>query len=190
MEARDRRRMTLAEYVALEAGTDERWEYVDGEVFVLAARPEHTHVKGRVYLLLVRALEGKPCFALGDGAKVSTRKTRSYHYPDASVFCGPLVRDPGDENALENPTVIVEVLSPSTADYDRGGKFAHYRTLASLREYVVVAIDTRSVVRYRRLPSGEWLMTELEGGNLELSSIDVRLTIADLWVDLERVIDQ
>jgi Uma2 family endonuclease len=187
MEARDLRRMTLAEYLELDRSSDERWEYVDGSVFVVAARPDHNLVKGKVYLALSRALEGRPCLVFPDGQKISTRKTRAYHYPDASVFCGPLVRDPDDDHALENPTLLLEVLSPSTADYDRGGKFVHYRSLVSLREYVIVSIEARLVERYRRLETGEWLMTEFTTGDVELSSIDARIRIEELWSDLERL---
>ncbi len=179
--------MSLAEYVALDRQGDERFEYVDGEVFVVASRPEHNIVKGKLYVALTRALEGKPCLALPDGQKIATPRTRAYHYPDASVFCGELARDADDDHALTNPTLLAEVLSPTTADYDRGGKFVHYRSLASLHEYLIVSIGDRTLERHRRLPSGEWLMTEFRSGEVELVSIDAKLLLADLWVDLERV---
>ena len=187
MEACDLGTMSLQEYIALDRSGDERLEYVDGEVFVVASRPEHNLVKGKLYIALTKALEGKPCLALPDGQKIATRKTRAYHYPDASVFCGELMRDPDDDHALTNPTLLAEVLSPSTADYDRGGKFVHYRSLPSLREYLIVSIEEHTVERYRRLDSGEWLMTELHSGAIDLTSIDARIVIADLWFDLERL---
>lgn len=187
MEARDLRRMSLGEYIAF-AATDERsWEYVDGEVFVVEAGPEHTIVKGNLFVALHRALEGGPSIALTDGQKVSTRKTRAYHVPDASVFCGPIARDPDDHHSLTNPTLLAEVLSPTTADYDLGGKFKHYRSLESLREYLAIDIETRRAERYRRLETGEWLMTEIAEGKIELSSIGVSIELAALWTDLDKL---
>lgn len=187
MKARDLRRMSLAEYVAFDRADDRNWEYVDGEVFVVEAGPEHTIVKGNLYVALRTSLEGKPCIALTDGQKISTRKTRAYHFPDASVFCGPVARDPDDNQALTNPTLLAEVLSPSTADYDRGGKFKHYRSLESLREYLVVSIETRSVERHRRLETGEWLLTEIADGAVELTSIGVSIELASLWTDIDKL---
>lgn len=83
--------------------------------------------------------------------------------------------------------MIVEVLSPTTADYDRGGKFVHYRTLESLREYLVVSLEPRVVERRRRLDQGEWLMTEIRGGEIALASIGASIAWDDLWVGLERL---
>jgi Uma2 family endonuclease len=179
--------MTLAQYLELDRSSERRWEYVDGAVFVIAASPEHNLVKGRIYRALAQALTGKPCLAFPDGQKISTRVTRAYHYPDVSLVCGPVQRDPDDDHAIENPTLLVEVLSPTTADYDRGGKFVHYRSLVSLREYLVVSVETRIVERHRRLESGEWLMTEFATGAVELSSLDVLLGVEELWLDLERL---
>ena len=187
MEARDLREMSLPEYIAFDRADERNWEYVDGEVFVVEAGPEHTSVKGKLYVALTLALQGKPCIALTDGQKVSTRKTRAYHFPDASVFCGPVVRDVDDDQALTNPTLLAEVLSPSTEGSDRGGKFKHYRSLDSLRECLVVSIETRSMERHRRLDTGEWLLTEIADGSVELSSIGVSIDLASLWVDLDKL---
>lgn len=187
MAARDLRLMSLPEYVAFDRADEARWEYVDGEVFVVDAKPEHNLVKGNLFVALRTALQGRQCLALPDGQKVSTRKTRAYHYPDASVFCGEIVRDPDDDHALTNPTLLAEVLSPSTGDYDRGGKFVHYRSLGSLREYLIVSLETRSVERYRRLDTGEWLMTEITEGMIVLVSIGAEIALADLWIDLDKL---
>src|SRR5690606_11943829 len=101
------RRMSVAEYVALDRSSEERWEYMNGEAFAVAsASPEHNMVKGNLFLALRRALEGKPCFALPDGQKIATRRTRAYHYPDASVFCDDPSRDDDDDHALTNPTFL------------------------------------------------------------------------------------
>ena len=188
VEAIDLKRMSLQDYIEFDRATDERWEYVNGEAFIVkAASPAHNVVKGNVFVALRAALKDRPCLAMPDGQKVSTRRTRAYHYPDVLVVCDRPFYDPDDKDAIENPTLIVEVLSPTTADYDRGGKFVHYRTLSSLSEYMIVSTEPRLVERHRKLERGEWLMTEIHGGPIELLSIDVRLAWEDLWRDLDRL---
>ena len=188
MQARSYRRMGVAEYVAFDRSQDARWEYVNGEAFAMAGgRPEHRVVVDNLVAALKTTLKGKPCMPIGDGQKVSTRRTGAYHYPDATVVCGPVVRDPDDDHAFTNPTVLFEVLSPSTADYDRGGKFVHYRTLETLREYVVVDEEARTVEHHARSGPDRWVMTIVRTGTLELAAAGVALALDDLWADVERV---
>lgn len=180
--------MSVSEYVELDRSSDERWEYVNGEAWaVSSARPEHNLVSGNVYVALRTALRGKRCLPFPERQKVATPATRSYHYSDASVVCGPLARDEHDDHAITNPVVIVEVLSRSTADYDRGGKPVRYRTLATLQEYVLVDVDARVVEHHRRLEPRKWLVTELHDGALELPSIEVAIPLDELWIDLDRL---
>lgn len=189
MEARDARRLSFDEYLALDRGGAARFEYVNGEAFAMAGgRPEHAVVTGNVYLALRSALRGKPCLALNESPKIATPRTGAYHYPDASVVCGDPVRDARDENAFVNPTVLVEVLSPATADYDRGGKLVHYRTLETLREYLVVDEAARLVEHHVRLETGEqWLLTIRRSGTFELASVGAHIEVEALWADVERV---
>jgi len=185
MEARELRRMSFEEYRALEESSDELWEYVSGEAWAItSARPEHNLVARNVLVALTVALRGKKCVPYPERQKIAT-PAGGYHYADASVICGPATRDQRDAHAITNPVVIVEVLSPTTADYDRGGKFAHYRTIASFREYVVVDVDGRRVEHHARLETGQWLMTELSSGTLELAAIEVAIPLAELWIDLD-----
>jgi Uma2 family endonuclease len=188
MEGRDLRKMSIEEYIALDRASEERFEYVSGEAFAMAGgRPEHAVVIGNVYAALRAALRGKPCLAMNEAQKIGTPRTASFHYPDASVICGPPIRDARDENAFVNPTVLVEVLSPTTADYDRGTKFVHDRSLDTLREYLVVDEAARVVEHHVRRGDGEWLMTERRAGVIPLASIDVTIPLDELWVDVERV---
>lgn len=180
--------MSIEEYIALDRASEERIEYVSGEAFAMAGgRPEHAVVTGNVYAALRAALRGKPCLAMNEAQKIGTPRTESFHYPGASVICGPPIRDARDENAFVNPTVLVEVLSPTTADYDRGTKFVHYRSLDTLREYLVVDEAARMVEHHVRRGDGEWLMTERRAGVIPLASIDVTIPLDELWVDVERV---
>lgn len=186
MHARDVRRMTLAEYVALDLESDERWEYANGEAWATrGATPEHTMVVRNVSLRLGSALEGKPCRLLLDGQKIATPRTGAYHYPDASVVCVPPRFDEADDRAIVNPTVLVEVLSPTTADYDRGGKLAHYRTIETLKDYLLVSWEARMVEHHHRMSPDQWLVTIVRQGSVELESIGVSLSLDDLWRDLD-----
>jgi Uma2 family endonuclease len=187
-EARDLRKMTMDEYLELDRRSEEKWEFVDGEVFAMAgASPVHNVVAGNLYMALRRGLGERPCIALQDGQKLSTPTTRSHHYPDALVVCGPLARDVREPNAITNPTLIVEVLSSTTADYDRGGKLVRYRTIPSFTDYLLIDPEERKVEHHRRIASNQWLMTEYSSGAVALESIDVTITLEELWVDVERV---
>jgi len=180
--------MSIEEYIALDRASEERLEYVNGEAFAMAGgRPEHAVVTRNAVIALAAALRGKPCLALNESQKIATPRTAAYHYPDASVVCGQPVRDAHDENAFVNPTLLVEVLSPSTADYDRGTKFVHYRSLETLREYLVVDEAARVVEHHVRQPDGAWLMTEHRAGAIPLPSLEIALAIDELWVDVDRV---
>lgn len=186
MEARDLRRVTFEEYLALDRAGDGRWEYVDGSAWLMAgASPEHNLVVRNVMVGLTSKLRGRDCRAMPDGQKISTPTTRAHHYPDASVVCGPAELDPDDEHAIMNPRLVVEVLSPTTADYDRGGKLVHYRTIASFEEYVVIDPEARRVEHQRRLDTGQWLFTAIVGRDVELESIGVTLAWDELWTDLD-----
>lgn len=139
-------------------------------------------------MALTHALRGKPCLAFGEGLKVSTPRARAYHYPDVAVVCGPLERDERDERSIRNPTLIVEILSPSTADYDRGGKLVHYRSLETFTDYLLVSIDDRSVEHHHRIEAGKWLVTtSMRDGAIMLEQLGVTLPIAEFWTDLERI---
>lgn len=188
MEARDLRRMSVDEYVALDRASEARWEYVNGEAIAMAgASPEHNLVAANVAGALRAALRGKPCLALSEGQKVATPRTGAYHHPDVVVVCGTPRYDAKDDTAIVNATLLVEVLSPSTADYDRGGKLVHYRTIDSFTDYLLVSIDDRSVEHHHRIEPGKWLLTEHRAGAVELESIGVTLELVDLFVDLDRL---
>jgi Uma2 family endonuclease len=106
-----------------------------------------------------------------------------YTYPDITVGFDPLQLEDSHQDTLLNPTLIIEVLSPSTESYDRGKKFQHYRTLKSLQEYVLIAQDSPRIERYLRQPNDEWLLTDAAGLDavIELPSIQCTLALADVY---------
>jgi Uma2 family endonuclease len=171
--------MTYPEYLAQEAQSQERHEFVDGDVFAMAGGTiEHGALATAFARHLGNALDGKPCRVFGSDVRVRVRKTKFSSYPDGSVVCGHRDDDPEDPNALVNPIVIVEVLSDSTEAYDRGEKFRHYRNLDSLREYVLVAQKEQVVEVRRRNASGFWELHEFVAGQqLVLDSVGVSLSV-------------
>ncbi len=189
MEARDLRRMEIDEYVALDRAAEERWDYVGGEAFAMAgASPEHNLVVANFAGSLRAALRGKPCLAMSEGQKIATPRTRAYFHPDVVVVCGTPEYDERDDHAIVNPTVLVEVLSPSTSDYDRGRKLVHYRSLESLTDYLLVSIEDRSVEHHHRVGPERWeVRTGIREGALELASLGIAIAMAEPFVDLERL---
>ena len=143
----------------------------------------HLNVTG----VLSSALRGKPGFPLGGEQKIETTATRAFHYPDISIVCGKPRIGAKDDRAITNPTVLIEVASPSTSDYDRGAKFDHYATIPELQELVAVFTDTPRIEHRRRTPDGRWVLTHLLGGELALDSCGVTLRFDDVYADLERV---
>jgi Uma2 family endonuclease len=138
-------RYTYSEYLALEASSNVKHEYLDGQIYAMAGgTPEHAALAAAVIGLLFPCLRGSRCRAYDADLRVRT-PTGLATYPDVTVVCGPAGRDRQDEQAVTNPTAIVEVLSRSTEDYDRADKFEHYKSLRSLQQYILVSHRERSL---------------------------------------------
>ena len=185
-----RKRVTYAEYLALANDSDVKYEYVAGEIVAMAGGTvEHGRLIGRATALIDRVLEGKPCIVLPSDLRVRIRAAERSTYPDLHIVCGPPERDPDDDHAIVNPTVIVEVLSDSTAGLDRTEKFAAYRRLPSLREYVLISQRERRVELYRRRENRRWQLDEyVAGDRLRLESLAVEVAVDELYVDRVGVI--
>ncbi len=186
-EAAVKRTWTPAEYLAWERAAPERHELLDGEIFAMAgASFAHNKIVGNVVGELRQALRGSPCDVTPSDLRVRIPGPRGglYTYPDALVVCGEPQFEDAARDTLLNPTVIVEVLSDSTEAYDRGKKFRSYRSIPSLREYVLVAQDTPSVERHLCGEGGVWsLVQDLgAGGTLVLSSIGCELAVDELYL--------
>lgn len=182
--------MSEDEYLALDRQSEWRWEYVAGEAFELGgARPEHNLVVANVGRALGVALADRPCVVLASQQKIATRATGAFHYPDVVVVCGALERDRRAAEVVCNPTLIVEVLSPTTADYDRGAKFEHYVTIPSLAEVLLISTGPRVVQRRRRQPTGEWALSWHHDGAVELTSVGATLSLEDVYDELDLTSD-
>mgnify|MGYP002619913522 CR=1 FL=1 len=178
---------TFEEYVALEETSPVKHEFLDGEVWAMAGgSPDHAAVSGNLVRLLGQALMERACRVFTSDLRVRVAATGLGTYPDASVICDRIELDPEDRkgHTALNPTVLVEVLSPSTEAYDRGEKLAHYKRIESLREVLLVAHDERRVDLWRRL-DGVWTQLTFRGDEtIELESLPgVRLSIDDIDFD-------
>lgn len=165
--------MTYAEYLAFEAASETKHEYLNGEVFAMAGGTiAHGALTVAVSTALSNALRDRPCRVLSSDVRVRSKVTGLTTYADVTVVCHKIEVDDDDAHGVLNPSLIVEVLSDSTEAYDRGTKAAHYRRIASLREYVLVAQGEPLIEVYRRNERGKWeLFTEAHRGEVaELTS--------------------
>lgn len=178
------RRVTYAEYTVLAEQSDVRLEYIGGEVVAMAGGTiEHGRLIAQASLLLGIALRGRRCVVMPADVRVRIRAADRGTYPDLHVVCSEVQRDPDDALSIVNPTVVVEVLSDSTAATDRGSKFDDYRRLASLREYVTVSQRERLVEVWKREGRRWHLDGYAAGERLTLASIEVSLAVDEIYVD-------
>ena len=173
-------RMTLQAYLIWENAQVERHEFHDGEIFAMTgARRIHGRVVSNLSRRLSEALDGSPCQVFSEGMKVQVGDD-TILYPDVFVTC-----DRGDlatEQIFRAPMLVVEVLSPSTQSYDRSRKFAFYRRIPALQEYLLVDPDTRRVEAFRRNADDQWVLHDMSDGDvLEAASVGARITLSDVF---------
>jgi Uma2 family endonuclease len=161
-----------AEYLAFERASEERHELIDGYVVARARSTfEHAVIAGNVAAALGTALRDRPCRVCSVEPRIKIGASERYTYADVTIVCGSPVFEDDLRDTLLNPSVLLEVLSNSTESYDRGEKFAHYRTLASLTDYVLVSQKQVLVEHFQRQADGGWLLRALgPGERLFLSS--------------------
>lgn len=180
----EKRRYTVAEYLALEQDSPTKHEYYRGEIFAMAgATPRHNRIAGNIFGKLYQRLEGKPCEPFGSDQRIRIKAVNHSTYPDVSVICGTMEVADDDRHAATNPTVLVEVLSLATEAYDRGRKFEFYQQLPSLREYVLVSQHEAKITHYSLNEDGSWhyrLIVGLEQ-TLDLPAIACQLPLAEIY---------
>ncbi|MBW3572262.1 MAG: Uma2 family endonuclease [Gemmatimonadetes bacterium] len=179
--------VTPADYLAAERKAAEKSEYINGHVYARAgASRVHNLIAGNTVSELRTQLRGRACEVYVSDMRVKVERTGMYTYPDVIGLCEEPRFEDAEVDSLLNPAVIIEVLSPSTERYDRGEKFAHYRRLESLREYVLIAQDTRRIEHYRR-EGDSWVLTEVSGPDaaLVISSLSCTLRPSDIYDRVE-----
>ena len=176
--------MSAESFLDWEAGQVQRHEFVDGLPYAMAGAEErHATMAGNVYLTLRQSLSGTPCRTFMTDMKLRPQASDDFFYPDVFVTCAEADR----QRPLfkSEPCLVVEVLSPSTAAYDRGEKFARYRRIASLQEVVFVDLDTCRVDVHRRRPDGLFVLHPFDPGeDVVLASVACTLTAAQLFADV------
>lgn len=177
--------MDMSDFVGLERDSDVKHEWLDGTVVAMGGgTPAHARIALAVAGSLREQLRGRRCCVFGSDLAIYVESTKLLTYPDVSVVCGEAETFADNPNAVTNPSVLVEVLSPSTEAHDRGAKAMHYRRIPSLREYVLVATDEERVEVHAKGPDGHWVIHEaLAGEQITLPSIDATLDVDEVYLD-------
>jgi Uma2 family endonuclease len=188
MTSQAKAHLTVEEYLAQERQASGKSEYFNGESFAMAgASRRHNLIALNLAAELRAQLKQGPCEVYVSEMRVKVSRTGLYTYPDVVVVCEDAQFEDDQVDTLLNPVVLVEVLSPSTADYDRGGKFEHYRTLASLQDYLLVAQDQYHVVHYTRQQDSTWLLSETSDrqGSLHLFQLRCDLLLSEVYAKVK-----
>jgi Uma2 family endonuclease len=174
---------TYAEYLERERSTGLKHEFLEGQVFAMSGgTPEHARLIAAVTMALGRIVDPGRCRVFTSELKVRVLATGLYTYPDVAVVCGEVERDAQDPNAITNPTVLVEVLSPSTEAYDRGEKWAHYRRVQSLRAYILVAQLPARLEVFERSAEGDFVHRVSDGSeHLDLACLAGSIEVDALY---------
>jgi len=179
---------TLDEYFALEHAGDARYEYWDGDIVCMSGGSRaHGRIVGNVFYWLSAKLIGGSCQVFTGDTAIRTAAAPPYRYPDVSVGCGDLKFEAiRGVDALVNPVLIVEVLSPTTEQLDRGPKFTAYQAIETFREYLLVAPDVPAVRRYTRQSDGLWMPEDTSETNTEvaLESVGCSLALAEIYANV------
>jgi len=192
-----KKKFTEEEYLEFERNSTVKHEYYKGEIFTMldyvengdgvqamaGTSPRHNIIFSNLFGELKIALKGKTCFPFGSDMKVYIPDNTLYAYPDISIFCGDIKRLDSDKEYAIGPTVLIEILSPSTKDYDRGGKFKLYREIPTLKEYILVDSENISVEIFRLNQSGHWELEEYKTMEaiLTIPAVEVSISLKQIY---------
>ncbi len=188
MSIQPKRRLSPEEYLEIERQAEYKSEYYNGEMFAFAGASEnHVVITGNVSAIFHAQLKNKKCKVYSNDMRVKVSTTGLFTYPDVAVVCNQGKFEDEHRDTLLNPIVIVEVLSPSTENYDRGTKFEHYRTIDSLTDYLLVAHDKIHVEHYVRQSDRSWLFSEYKSAEdkIKIESIGCELLVAEIYEKVE-----
>ena len=184
MSALPKRRFTPEEYLALEVKAEYKSQYIDGEIYAMAGtQPAHNDIVWNIAGELRNQFRGRPCKAAVADQRVRVEAGALYSYPDVAAWCGEARFDGVNPPCLLNPQVIFEVLSPSTEAFDRGEKFARYRLLESLTDYVLVSSERMRVEHFVRQTGGDWILHPCDqpADRLILAGVAAELPLAEIY---------
>ncbi len=183
-----RQKLSIAEYLEMENAADEKSEYYQGEVFAMSgASMKHNKIFSKLFGALTSRLKGKPCQPYGSDTRIHIPSNTLFTYPDITIICGKEQTLNNDDLNVLNPTVIIEILSKSTRNYDRGDKFNLYRDITSLREYIMVDSEKVGIEVFRINESNHWELEEykLKTGTLVIKAVDAQITLEEIYEGIE-----
>ncbi len=180
---------TLEEYLELDHASEEKIEFWDGHIFTLAGASEvHDRIQGNGYFALRSKLQNKNCRVFLSEMRVKVPAYPPYRYPDLSAVCGKTEFETlGKQQLLVNPSLIIEILSETTAEFDRGYKFTYYKSIESFTEYILIAQDRPHVTQFVKQSDNSWLNHEFNSleDDFYLTSLDCRIDLLELYKDVE-----
>jgi len=180
--------ITVEEYLEMEVLSEEKHEYYQGEIFAMAgASDEHNKIVGNTFGELYVKLKGKSCRPYVADLRMAVKQNAFYTYPDISVVCGKLEKTDDKFDTATNPTVIIEVLSESTKDYDRGTKFKLYRDIPYLKDYIMIdATGQVGLEHFSLNADGLWVLQEYDTIEefVQIPSLNVTLALSDIYAEV------
>jgi Uma2 family endonuclease len=182
--ARRLHRYTYADYVALELESPTKHEFLDGEIYAMAGgSEEHSALSAEVLRVLGNAVGDRPCRVHTSDLRIYVESAGFATFPDGAVICGPLEQHGASPRATAlNPTVLLEVTSDSSEEYDAVDKLEYYRTIPSLREYIIVSHRERRITVHRRLDDGEWTArVAIAGGRVTVEMLNAALVVDEIY---------
>jgi Uma2 family endonuclease len=182
--AYQKRHYTVEEYLELEKPSTIKHEYFQGEIFAMSgAGDNHNEIFSNVFGEVVHKLNGKPCRAYGSDKRMNIPENTLFTYPDISIYCNGLIHSEIDGDTSISPTVIIEILSPSTKNYDRGKKFNLYKDIPSLKEYIMIDAESVSVEAYYINDEQKWALHQHQdiSDTLTFVSMGFDVTLADIY---------
>lgn len=189
MLPQEKAKYTLEEYLELDHNSEEKIEFWDGHIFTLAGASEiHNQIQFNCTLSLGNKLRGRNCRIYPSDMRIKVPDYPPYRYADLSALCGNRVIEKlGNQELLTNPSVIIEVLSDSTADFDRGYKFTYYKSIASFTEYILIAQDRPHVSQFVKQAENSWVNHEFNDINdtFYLESLDCELALTEIYENVE-----
>lgn len=182
--AYSKQKISIEEYLEMENASPEKHEYYKGEVFAMSgAKVPHNRISSNLIGELIIRLKGKKCQPYGSDMRIHIPSNTLFTYPDISIICGDVVTLNNDDYNVLNPTVIIEILSPSTKNYDRGEKFKLYRDIPTLKEYILVDSESIHIEVFRLNEKNHWELEEYNdiAISLQFKSIQESILLSDIY---------
>jgi len=180
-------KLTVAEYLEFEKNSDEKHEYYQGELFAMAgAKVAHNRIVTRLTILAGQQLRGKTCEPFNSNQRIHVPDNTLFTYPDISIVCGPVKTLNNDNYNILNPSIIIEVLSPGTKNYDRGEKFQLYRAIPTLKEYILIDSQFIHIEAFRINAQGHWELEEYDTptASLLLPLVGIAIPVHEIYEEI------